>query len=181
MTQHYLSKTKVCFKCGKEKPIYDFYRHPKMPDGHLNKCKECAKKDVSANYFAKSNNEDWLYKERQRGREKYHRLNYKGKYPAPRYNNSVYKQLHHKALTLGYYLQGMELHHWNYDNMYSVFSLTRKQHRRIHKYLKLSRESQMFIDTRSGAELDSKEKHLKYMQDVIQEYKEELIFQDVEL
>jgi hypothetical protein len=39
----------------------------------------------------------------------------------------------------------------------------------------------MFIDTRNEVELDSKEKHLKYMQDVIQEYKEELIFQDVEL
>ena len=40
---------KTCFKCGKVKSICEFYKHPMMKDGHLNKCKECTKKDVKEN------------------------------------------------------------------------------------------------------------------------------------
>lgn len=47
---------KKCFKCGSEKPLEDFYAHPKMGDGHLNKCKECTKLDVS---MARKENADY--------------------------------------------------------------------------------------------------------------------------
>ena len=42
-------ESKVCVKCGIEKPLDDFYKHSKMKDGRLNKCKECTKNDVKAN------------------------------------------------------------------------------------------------------------------------------------
>ena len=38
---------KVCFKCHAELPLTSFYKHPRMKDGRVNKCKECNKADVT--------------------------------------------------------------------------------------------------------------------------------------
>lgn len=44
---------KVCFKCSIQKPMDAFYKHPKMADGHLGKCKDCTRADVAENRSAR--------------------------------------------------------------------------------------------------------------------------------
>ena len=39
------AQTKACFKCHEHLPLTSFYKHPKMKDGRVNKCKECNKAD----------------------------------------------------------------------------------------------------------------------------------------
>jgi hypothetical protein len=43
---------KVCFICGVEKPLAEFYAHPQMADRHLGKCKACTRTAVLAHRAA---------------------------------------------------------------------------------------------------------------------------------
>ena len=62
--------TKVCFKCEIEQPITEFYKHAQMEDGHLNKCKNCTKKDTKEREKILRSNPEWVEKEKKRNKEK---------------------------------------------------------------------------------------------------------------
>jgi len=138
-----------------------------MKDGFLNKCKECTKVDSLKNYNKKSENPDFVLKERIRSKEKYHRLNYKVKQRIidkkfPWKENQVYKNLNRKLKIQS----GFEAHHWNYNSEFiiDVIVLSRKQHKNAHRFLTLN-ESMLIFETKEGVLLDTKAKHIQYLLD----------------
>mgnify|MGYP003666873367 FL=1 len=86
---------KNCIICGERKELSAYYRHKKMYDGHLNKCKECTKNQSKARGKKLRESPEFIELEKIRQREKYHRLNYKEKHkPVPEKKKEA--QLRHK-------------------------------------------------------------------------------------
>lgn len=61
---------KECFKCKKVLDLSAFYKHPKMGDGHLGKCKECTRNDSEQRRKIKELDPEWAEKEKERHRVK---------------------------------------------------------------------------------------------------------------
>lgn len=155
-------ETKVCFKCGRELPLNEFYKHPQMADGHLNKCKECTKKDVRLKYSENSKDPEYMEKERARGREKYKRLGYRDKYEMSHPETKNVSRYIRSRLNLPCHY---EIHHWNYNLLYDVFIIHRDIHSRLHKKLVFDQTSKCFY---YGDELiDTREKHKKLINNII--------------
>ena len=76
---------KTCFKCQLILPLYEFYHHPAMGDGHLGKCKDCTKTDTAARVAVLSKDPVWLEKEIERHRLKAERRRKLGLDKIPRH------------------------------------------------------------------------------------------------
>lgn len=63
-------KTKVCIACSKRRKLAQFYAHPRMADGLLNKCKACCRAYTAKRKAEKSKDPEWAAREAERHRQK---------------------------------------------------------------------------------------------------------------
>jgi len=168
-------KSKVCFKCGVNKPLSDYYKHKQMGDGHLNKCKECTKKDSFDRHQEKVKDPFWVESEKTRAREKYYRLGYKDIHKASkekqRIHTALYKQKYpekeycrKKAASVKPKVKNNHMHHWSYnvEHAKDVIELEKKEHYKLHRYIVYDQERMMYRRIDTMELLDTKEKHIEF-------------------
>ena len=157
---------KECFKCGETKDISFFYKHSKMTDGHLGKCKECTKSDVQLNYRDKIDQYKKYDQIRNQKRKEY--ISKKNKEYAERTNynhgknskswvekNRVKRDCHivvGNKIKNGTLSKGLcqicktdkriQAHHYSYDYPLNVVWLCEKHHSKVHWWLRWNKREQ---------------------------------------
>lgn len=170
---------KECIICGEDKVLSAYYKHKQMADGHLGKCKDCCKNQSKEREEKLRKDPAWVEKEKERGREKYYRLNYKEKHkPTVEQKKSAmkrYKEKYpekqlakNKTQRMSPKTKGNHLHHWSYNKEHwkDIIELTIEEHNIAHRHMIYDQERMMYR-TLKGILLDSRQLHHEYIQTII--------------
>ena len=173
-------KTKNCIICGVLKSLDEYYTHSKMADGHINKCKDCTKEQAKERFKKLSKDKNWAESEKERGRLKYHRLNYRGKNKPTTEQKALLQKRYrlkypekHKATQKLNSMKmtntpGIHRHHWSYNEQHylDIIPLTIEQHNLAHRHMVYDQERMMYRRIDTMELLDTKEQHEQYIKNL---------------
>lgn len=143
---------KTCFKCDEAKPLDAFYPHPQMGDGHLNKCKDCTKRDARTHRM--DNPEKVRAQDRERAQQPHRKAernrrsrNYKVTSPEKRKAHLAVQyamrsgKLVRKPCAFCESEERVEAHHHDYSKPLDVTWLCSPCHKRFHALERLARDA----------------------------------------
>lgn len=163
---------KQCIICKERKPLFDYYAHKKMADGHLNKCKVCCKAQAKERQDRLKNDHAWIELERIRGREKYHRLGETWSRPSQEAKREIqrrYKEKYPEKLAakkrffkLTKENPDNELHHWSYNKQHweDVIEISVADHNLLHRNMEYDQSLYLYRRL-DGTLLESKQSHIE--------------------
>lgn len=153
--------TKTCFKCNRTLELLQFYKHPQMADGHLNKCKDCTRLDSEQNRKKKMLDPDWVMAEMERQRKK------------QRISNATRPEVHRARRAIRSLERSTEWHwhHWSYkkEHALDVIKLSPQEHRRAHRFMVFDAEHLQYRRIDTMELLDTRERHEEFLNGYVSE------------
>jgi len=122
---------KTCRQCHLKKPLGEFYAHPRMADGHLNKCKVCVRTRVGIHreVHLDTIREYDRTRKRRKTKKPYSK---KQKNAAQKVGRAIAYGVMKRKPCVICGSSKTEGHHQDYDKPYDVIWLCPEHHRRLH-------------------------------------------------
>lgn len=153
-----MENRKTCFRCGTERRLSDFYTHPRMADGHLNKCKDCTRQDSAKRRAKKMKDPKWAKMEQERQRLR--SINRRSIYPEKVAAMEAVKNMNRDG--------SWHWHHWSYlaEHRRDVIPMNPPDHRKAHTHMVYDQEQMKYRRSDNMQLLDTREDHEAYLRQV---------------